>query len=549
MNKTYYVCIYTPIELLEAFGGECQNLNEMPQGFDHADQIAHPNICGFGKALLEAVMSGKVKELVLVNCCDTIRSVYDILEDSGKLDFLYMIDVLHCDAECSRERTAVQLKGLAKAYGEYKGTTFDEEKFRQAFKKPEHIVKPHISVLGARMGNELFDMVQKSMPYPVENDTCVNNRSVGETEPPKELEFDELMVWYAKELLGQIPCMRMMDHSGRKRLYNDPGLKGIIYHTVKFCDFYSFEYAQIKQNVTVPLLKIESDYTVQSSGQLLTRLEAFAESMNMEGLEGKELKMGKGYFAGIDSGSTSTDVVILDKDQNIVTGIILPTGAGAAIGAERALEEALKDAGLQREDIDAMVTTGYGRTAISDGDKSITEITCHARGAHFLNPEVRTVIDIGGQDSKVIRLDENGAVANFVMNDKCAAGTGRFLEMMAKTMEMSLDELSQVGLSYQEDITISSMCTVFAESEVVSLIAQNKHTDDIVHGLNKAVAAKTASLVKRVGGEEAYMMTGGVAQNKGLVKTLEERLGTSLVISPKSQLCGALGAALFAADM
>ena len=549
MNKTYYVCKYTPIELLEAFGGECQNLNEMPQGFDHADQIAHPNICGFGKALLEAVMSGKVKELVLVNCCDTIRSVYDILEDSGKLDFLYMIDVLHCDAECSRERTAVQLKGLAKAYGEYKGTTFDEEKFRQAFKKPEHIVKPHISVLGARMGNELFDMVQKSMPYPVENDTCVNNRSVGEAEPPKYLEFDELMAWYAKELLGQIPCMRMMDHSGRKRLYNDPGLKGIIYHTVKFCDFYSFEYAQIKQNVTVPLLKIESDYTVQSSGQLLTRLEAFAESMNMEELEGKELKMGKGYFAGIDSGSTSTDVVILDKDQNIVTGIILPTGAGAAIGAERALEEALKDAGLQREDIDAMVTTGYGRTAISDGDKSITEITCHARGAHFLNPEVRTVIDIGGQDSKVIRLDENGAVANFVMNDKCAAGTGRFLEMMARTMEMSLDDMGKAGLSYKEDITISSMCTVFAESEVVSLIAQNKATDDIVHGLNKAVASKTAALAKRVGGEERYMMTGGVSKNQGLVKTLEEKLGTTLVISDKAQLCGALGAALFAKDM
>lgn len=549
MNKTYYVCKYTPIELLEAFGGECQNLNEMPQGFDHADQIAHPNICGFGKALLEAVMSGKVKELVLVNCCDTIRSVCDILKDSGKLDFLYMIDVLHCDAECSRERTAVQLKGLAKAYGEYKGTTFDKEKFRQAFQKPERIIKPHISVLGARMGNELFDMVQKSMPYPVENDTCVNNRSVGETEPPADLEFDELMAWYAKELLGQIPCMRMMDHSGRKRLYNDPGLKGIIYHTVKFCDFYSFEYAQIKQNVTVPLLKIESDYTVQSSGQLLTRLEAFAESMNMEELEEKERKMGKGYFAGIDSGSTSTDVVILDKDQNIVTGIILPTGAGAAIGAERALEEALEDAGLQREDIDAMVTTGYGRTAISDGDKSITEITCHARGAHFLNPEVRTVIDIGGQDSKVIRLDENGAVANFVMNDKCAAGTGRFLEMMARTMEMSLDDMGKTGLSYKEDITISSMCTVFAESEVVSLIAQNKATDDIVHGLNKAVASKTAALAKRVGGEERYMMTGGVSKNQGLVKTLEEKLGTTLVISDKAQLCGALGAALFAKDM
>lgn len=258
--------------------------------------------------------------------------------------------------------------------------------------------------------------------------------------------------------------------------------------------------------------------------------------------------MGKGYFAGIDSGSTSTDVVILDKDKKIVAGIILPTGAGAAIGAERALECALQEAGLKREDIDEVVTTGYGRTAIQIGDRSITEITCHARGAHFLEPKVRTVVDIGGQDSKVIRLDEDGSVKNFVMNDKCAAGTGRFLEMMARTMEMSLDEIGRAGLSWDEDITISSMCTVFAESEVVSLIAQNKKPDDIVHGLNKAVASKTAALVKRVGGEEAYMMTGGVAQNQGLVKTLEDRLGTTLIISDKAQLCGALGAALYAAD-
>ena len=403
---------------------------------------------------------------------------------------------------------------------------------------------------------ELFEMTSKAMPLPVENDTCVHNRSVGNLLPPEGASFDELMDWYAGEILGQIPCMRMMDPTGRKKLYNDPSVAGIIYHTVKFCDFYSFEYAEIKNHTDVPLLKIESDYTIQSSGQLLTRLEAFAESIQPETLEQTidgdtkgERKMGKGYFAGIDSGSTSTDVVILNKDHEIVTSIILPTGAGAAIGADRALAEALKEAGLQREDIDALVTTGYGRTAIKNGDKSITEITCHARGAHFLNPEVRTVIDIGGQDSKVIRLDENGAVANFVMNDKCAAGTGRFLEMMARTMEMNLDQMSECGLEFKEDITISSMCTVFAESEVVSLIAQNKATDDIVHGLNKAVAVKTAALTRRVGGEEKYMMTGGVSKNKGLVKTLEEKLGTKLVISDKAQLCGALGAALFAADM
>lgn len=549
MNKTYYVCKYTPVELLKALGGECEILNDMPEGFDLAEQIAHPNICGFGKSVLEAVLAGNVKELVLVNCCDTIRSVYDILEDSGKLDFLYMVDMLHCDVSCSRERTVIQLKELAAAYGEYKGTTFNKEAFLKAFQPSERCSEYHLAVVGARMGEQLFEMTEDSMPLPVVNETCVNNRSVGGVLPSEDLNFDSLMVWYAGELLHQLPCMRMMDHAGRKQLYQDPSLKGIIYHTVKFCDFYSFEYADIKNHTDLPILKIESDYTVQSSGQLSTRLEAFAESLNIQKETKREKTMGKGYYAGIDSGSTSTDVVILDKDRNIIASVIMPTGAGAANGAERALEEALKQAGLEREDLDAVVTTGYGRTAISDGDKSITEITCHARGAHFLDPSVRTVVDIGGQDSKVIRLNEDGTVKNFVMNDKCAAGTGRFLEMMAKTMEISLDELSKVGLSYQEDITISSMCTVFAESEVVSLIAQNKPTDDIVHGLNKAVASKTASLVKRVGGEEAYMMTGGVAQNKGLVKTLEERLGTSLVISDKSQLCGALGAALFAADM
>ena len=549
MNKTYYVCKYTPVELLTAFGAQCENLNQMPQGFELADQIAHPNLCGFGKALIEAVMAGEVKELVLVNCCDTIRSVYDILEDSGKLDFLYLVDILHSDGTCSRARTAVQLKGLARAYGAYKGTAFNEEKFRAAFVRPHQLHEPYLTVLGARMGRELFSMVQEAMPLPVQNNSCVHNRSVGEEQPPEGLDFDALMEWYAGELLHQLPCMRMLDNTGRKQLYHDPNLRGIIYHTVKFCDFYSFEYAELKQHAAVPLLKIESDYTVQSSGQLLTRLEAFVESIDPAQCEGKEISMGKGYFAGIDSGSTSTDVVILNRDREIVTDIILPTGAGAAIGAERALEEALKHAGLERNDIDALVTTGYGRTAIEQGDKSITEITCHARGAHYLDPEVRTVIDIGGQDSKVIRLNEDGSVANFVMNDKCAAGTGRFLEMMARTMEMSLDEMSVTGLEYGEDITISSMCTVFAESEVVSLIAQNKATDDIVHGLNKAVAAKTASLAKRVGGAEKYMMTGGVSKNKGLVKTLEERLGTELVISDKAQLCGALGAALFAADM
>ena len=252
------------------------------------------------------------------------------------------------------------------------------------------------------------------------------------------------------------------------------------------------------------------------------------------------------YYVGIDIGSTASKTVVTgDREMKFV----LPTGWSSKETASE-IASRLLDQGIDVMSEGVRVAaTGYGRVAVDYADFVITEITCHARGAHFLNPEVRTVIDIGGQDSMVIRLDENGAVANFVLNDKCAAGTGRFLEMMARTMEMSLDDMGKAGLSYKEDITISSMCTVFAESEVVSLIAQNKATDDIVHGLNKAVASKTAALAKRVGGEERYMMTGGVAKNQGLVKTLEEKLGTTLVSSDKAQLCGALEAAVFAKDM
>ena len=551
MSTTYYICKYTPVELLEAFGGKCAILNHMPDNFELSDQVAHPNICGFGKSLLEACMEGKVKELVLVNCCDTIRSAYDVLLEYGKLDFLFLLDIMHSGGTCSREHAQHELRRLAEAYGAYKGTSFDAARFREAFRTRKRPTAPYISVLGARVGDELFQLMENTMPLPVRNDTCVNNRAVA---LPEELDadFDTLMADYARTLLGQIPCMRMIDTTGRKVLYNDPHLRGVIYHTVKFCDYYGFEYSELKGRLDVPLLKLESDYTIQSSGQLLTRLEAFAESIAPERTLRKETHTnmnGKGLYAGIDSGSTSTDVVIIDRDKNIIAQSILPTGAGAAAGADRALDEALAQAGLSRSDINATVTTGYGRTAIKLGDQSITEITCHAKGAYFLDPSVRTIIDIGGQDSKVIRLDENGNVTNFVMNDKCAAGTGRFLELMARTLELSLDDMSRLGLEWKEDVTISSMCTVFAESEVVSLIAENRTPADIIHGLNRSVATKTCALCRRVGGEESYMMTGGVSKNRGVVTEIEKILGVKLHISDKAQLNGALGAALFALEL
>ena len=249
------------------------------------------------------------------------------------------------------------------------------------------------------------------------------------------------------------------------------------------------------------------------------------------------------YFTGIDIGSTASKTVVL-KEGKIEDYFVLPTGWNGRETANAILAQ-LKSRGYA--DDMRCVATGYGRICVDYADKIVTEITCHGKGGWAIFKKNMTIIDVGGQDTKMIKVVD-GQVADFLMNDKCAAGTGKFIEVMATRLGADLNEMYELAAKGQP-LAISAMCTVFAESEVVSLIAQNKHTDDIVHGLNKAVAAKTASLVKRVGGEEAYMMTGGVAQNKGLVKTLEERLGTSLVISPKSQLCGALGAALFAADM
>ena len=550
METTWYICKYTPVELLEALGGRCQVLDYMPEDFGLSDQVSHPNLCGFGKACIQACLEGKVRELVLVNCCDTIRGAYDVLLSHGKLDFLFLMDMLHCGDACAREKTKGELLRLAKAYAAYKGTEFDPQAFRAAFRPRQRQAGPYLSVLGGRVGEGLFSLMEETMPLPVRNDTCVHNRDV--PPPPEEPgDFDALMDWYAGELLGQLPCMRMTDAAGRNRLYNDPDLRGVIYHTVKFCDYYGFEYSHLRHELSVPMLKVETDYTLQSGGQLRTRLEAFAEQLTPEPerRKGRGPVTGKGYYAGVDSGSTSTDVVILDKDRNIVAQAILPTGAGAAAGAQRALEQALGQAGLTEADITACVTTGYGRAAVQMGEKSITEITCHAKGAHFLDPSVRTIIDIGGQDSKVIRVDEGGNVVNFVMNDKCAAGTGRFLELMARTLELTMDEMSAAGLEWREDIAISSMCTVFAESEVVSLIAQNKSRADIVHGLNESVAAKTCALVRRVGGEPAYMMTGGVSKNQGVAQAIQRRLGAPLAVPEQAQLNGALGAALFALEL
>jgi predicted CoA-substrate-specific enzyme activase len=252
------------------------------------------------------------------------------------------------------------------------------------------------------------------------------------------------------------------------------------------------------------------------------------------------------YTCGIDVGSVSTEAVILDgKDNKILSYAISPTGSSSKNAAKNAFEDTLNKAKLKSRDIKAIIATGYGRINIPFADKNITEISCHARGAISLFPDLKTVIDIGGQDSKVIKL-ENGSPIDFLMNDKCAAGTGRFLEVMAKAMEIDLEHFAPIFIKTDGKVDITSTCTVFAESEIVSLIGQGVDKDKIIKGLIYSIANRITSMVERIGLEEPVCMTGGVAKNLGVVKALEENLEVKIKIPDEPQITGALGAAYLA---
>ena len=249
---------------------------------------------------------------------------------------------------------------------------------------------------------------------------------------------------------------------------------------------------------------------------------------------------------GVDVGSTASKCLILKNGEEIVGTGVVSAGTGTT-GPGRAVAAALSQAGLSREDIAAVTATGYGRNTFEGADNVVSELSCHAIGAHAVFPEARTVIDIGGQDAKALHLDANGRLSNFVMNDKCAAGTGRFLDVMARVLEMDVGELaSHDAKGAQSAVNISSTCTVFAESEVISQLANNVDLDSLIAGIHNSVAVRTTSLVRRLGVTEPVAMTGGVARNSGVVRALEEMLGVRLLVSPKAQLNGAFGAAIHA---
>ncbi|MDR2018172.1 MAG: acyl-CoA dehydratase activase [Syntrophobacterales bacterium] len=249
----------------------------------------------------------------------------------------------------------------------------------------------------------------------------------------------------------------------------------------------------------------------------------------------------KQYFAGIDIGSTMTKVVIVSDQLN--ASIIGPTGPEHRKLANKVIEEALVKAGIRFEDLAYIVATGYGRINVPFADRQVTEITCHAKGLHSVLPTVRTVVDIGGQDSKGIKI-KSGKVTDFVMNDKCAAGTGRFLEVIADALGVPLDKIGPLSLSAQRIAPISNTCTVFAEYEVINQLASGEPVANLIAGVHDAVATRVYALVKKLKVEPDVAVTGGGAKNVGLVKALENKFKFPLKVPPEPLITGALGAAL-----
>jgi predicted CoA-substrate-specific enzyme activase len=254
------------------------------------------------------------------------------------------------------------------------------------------------------------------------------------------------------------------------------------------------------------------------------------------------------YAAGVDVGSTQTKAVIINEQKEIVSRALIDTGANVVLAAQNAFNEALEQGKIDEEEVEFVVGTGYGRYRVTFGNTQVTEISCHGRGAVHMFPGTRTVVDMGGQDTKAIRVSPDGQIDDFCMNDKCAAGTGRFLGAASAALDIPLDDLGPTALRCQKSVRISTTCTVFAESEVLSWLGKGKKIEDILWGVHQSIASRSAGLLRRVGLEDEITFTGGVTKNIAMIKALEEKLEKSLNVSDDSHYMGALGAALFALD-
>ena len=568
--KIPFFCSYIPAALLEALGHELADISlftEETCGLEYSCAM-HENLCSYAKYLFRKIlMDGKGFDFAVVpNTCDAMKKLHATLTLSGRIPS-FLLDIPRRTGRESAVYLAAQYKSLLETIA----PDFDPGKLlaRLAALSP---CRP--SPIGQASGGDgekwpLLIGVVGSSYAPAPFRTTLARYRAGAVflrhcgygtvpSPPEEAaaSLDEQLLRTARNTLLNTLCPR----SDRGRMtefllaeIQNQNLAGLIFSTLKFCDFYAFEFERVRKRLPdpFPLLYLENDLSVGNDEQNRTRIEAFLEKI-LSGQKGETMRRfpvslkSQGDIAiGLDIGSTTTKGILMKEGREILESVILPTSINMRDGAEEAVTALLRGGKMERPDISRMVLTGYGRTAFPEREQ-ITEITCHALGVHFLRSAVATVIDVGGQDSKAIRIDEQGQVLRFAMNDKCAAGTGRFLESMVKRLGITFDEFSALSLRAPEATPISSMCSVFAESEVVSLMARGVPAANIARGLNAAVAGRVRGLVQKIQGQVPFVLTGGLSLNAGFVRELGTALAAPIAVFPESQIAGAIGAALAA---
>ena len=572
--KIPFFCSYIPTALLEALGHEVRDITlfaEETCGLEYSCAL-HDNLCSYAKYLFRKILAEEegFDLAVVPNTCDAMKKLHGALTLtlSGRMP-AYLLDVPRRSGRESAVYLAAQYKALLSRIA----PDLDTRKFLLSLsaRTPSRTSPIDGSLRGDDATRPLTVGIAGSSYAPSLFETTLARYDAGAVflrhcgygrvpsrpeETPASL--DEGLFLMAENTLQKTLCPRSDRGAMAEFILGEiraRNLAGLVFTTLKFCDFYAFEFERIRKGLPLdfPLLYLENDLSVGNDEQNRTRIEAFMEKI-LSAAKEREMphspaaaKSRTGLVMGLDIGSAATKGVLMKDGGEILASVILPTSINMKDGAEEAMGALLREGRLNRRDVTRIVLTGYGRTAFPEMEQ-VTEITCHALGVHFLGSAGSTVIDVGGQDSKAIRIAGEGRVLRFAMNDKCAAGTGRFLEAMVRRMGITFEAFSALSLAASEATPISSMCSVFAESEVVSLMARGIPAANIARGLNAAVAARTRGLVGKIQGEAPFVLTGGMSLNPGFIRELEMAMGSPVAVFSKSQLAGAIGAALTASS-
>ncbi len=588
---TGYVCKYAPVEVLAGFSVEAKMVQPYSGTIDESGGYMEAYLCPYSKAVLAAVLEGAYNEIIITDCCEGFKNLADAIERKTNIKVFRLSLPSGDDAPALY---ATEIKRFIQSYVVAHNLGFDMEKFVEKLKvaerKPGY---PHVALMGASTPEWFAAAFSKMSELPLINYSCVQ---------PKRY-FDNVdgrgsvavLDWYAEQLVNELPSPLLSREDMRAKLIGGRDIVGIVYNEPSGCGIYNSEYIDMVDEV--PLLRMDMGFGEPFGRPAISKLHSFlkdngwlmpwpekpaaaarAESgVKRAPSEGAKsapvpakpaeapakpvpapkpapprqkpaVEMEGDFYVGIDSGRVATKVLILDSGKKIVASGAVITGSKTRQGALMAMGALLTQKKISRKSVRQIVATGHGRNAITDAGKDINEIDCHAKGALFLFPGASTIIDIGGQDCKVIEVDHDGNVVDFSMNDKCAAGTGMFLDMMAKKLGIGIDAFSVHADDYGKDLIISGNCAVFAGAEVDSFLAEGQSKRDIIHAVNGSIANRITGIIASYGCMPAFVLTGGVAKDKGLVEELSLRVGEPMFVPDDPSMAGALGAALFALE-